>query len=237
MEKAKKIKIILGIIYLLILFIFLWSFFSIFSIDEISSYEFIKKNRQLLLDFKDNNFLLITFMFLIMCIAWVFLLGFGVPPALLAGFIFGKWFGTLIISFSLTVGATCLYFFANFFLKDFIREKFEKRFGKMIGNFKKNEFLYFFIYRFVGGIPFAIANVLPTLFNIKLKNYFFGSLFGMTPGLFIVASLGSGLEKIIDENLVRPSFFDMIQSPEIFIPIISFLFLFVITFIIRKKLN
>ena len=237
MEKAKKIKIILGIIYLLILFIFLFSFFSIFSIDEISSYEFIKKNRQLLLDFKDNNFLLITFMFLIMCIAWVFLLGFGVPPALLAGFIFGKWFGTLIISFSLTVGATCLYFFANFFLKDFIREKFEKRFGKMIGNFKKNEFLYFFIYRFVGGIPFAIANVLPTLFNIKLKNYFFGSLFGMTPGLFIVASLGSGLEKIIDENLVRPSFFDMIQSPEIFIPIISFLFLFVITFIIRKKLN
>tara|TARA_B100001769_G_C22012547_1_gene544139 strand:- start:123 stop:836 length:714 start_codon:yes stop_codon:yes gene_type:complete len=237
METAKKIKIILGIIYFLILFIFLWSFFSIFSIDEISSYEFIKKNRQLLLDFKENNFLLIALMFLIMCIVWVFLLGFGVPVALLGGFIFGKWFGTLIVAFSLTVGATCLYFFANFFLKDFIREKFEKRFGKIIDKFKKNEFLYFSIYRFVGGIPFAIQNVLPILFNIKFKNYFFGSLLGMMPGLFVIASLGSGLEKIIDENLEQPSFFDLIKSQEIFIPIIGFLFLFIITFIIRKKLN
>ena len=237
METAKKIKIILGIIYFLILFIFLWSFFSIFSIDEISSYEFIKKNRQLLLDFKENNFLLIALMFLIMCILWVFLLGFGVPVGLLGGFIFGKWFGTLIVAFSLTVGATCLYFFANFFLKDFIREKFEKRFGKIIDKFKKNEFLYFSIYRFVGGIPFAIQNVLPILFNIKFKNYFFGTLFGMMPGLFVIASLGSGLEKIIDENLEQPSFFDLIKSQEIFIPIIGFLFLFIITFIIRKKLN
>ena len=237
METAKKIKIILGIIYFLILFIFLWSFFSIFSIDEISSYEFIKKNRQSLLDFKENNFLLIALMFLIMCIVWVFLLGFGVPVALLGGFIFGKWFGILIVTFSLTVGATCLYFFANFFLKDFIREKFEKRFGKIIDKFKKNEFLYFSIYRFVGGIPFAIQNILPTLFNIKYKNYFFGSFFGMMPGLFVIVSLGSGLEKIIDENLEPPLFFDLIKSPEIFIPIISFLFLFLITFIIRKKLN
>ena len=66
MEKAKKIKIILGIIYFLILFIFLWSFFSFFSMNEISTYEFIKKNRNLLLDFKENNFLLTTIIFFIL---------------------------------------------------------------------------------------------------------------------------------------------------------------------------
>tara|TARA_B100001996_G_scaffold45637_1_gene32938 strand:- start:648 stop:1268 length:621 start_codon:yes stop_codon:yes gene_type:complete len=205
--------------------------------NEISTYEFIKKNRNLLLDFKENNFLLTTIIFFISCILWVFLLGFGSPVALLGGFVFGKWFGTLIVILSLTIGATCLYLFANYFLKEFIREKFEKKFGKMLNNFKKNEFLYFFIYRFVGGIPFFIANILPTLFNIKIKNYFFGSLFGMVPGIFIIVSLGSGLEKIINENLEQPSFFDLIKSPEIFIPIIGFLFLFLITFIIRKKLN
>ena len=174
MEKAKKIKIILGIIYFLILFIFLWFFFSFFSMNEISTYEFIKKNRDLLLDFKENNFLLITIIFFVSCIIWVFLLGFGSPVALLGGFIFGKWFGTLIVVSSLTIGATCLYLFANFFLKEFIKEKFEKKFGKMLNNFKKNEFLYFFIYRFIGGIPFFIANIVPSLFNIKIKKYFFG---------------------------------------------------------------
>ena len=237
MEKAKKIKIILGIIYFLIVSIFLWYFFTNFSIDEVTSYEFIKKNRDLLSTFKEKNFFSIILAFLFITVIWVLLLGFGSPIGLIGGFVFGKWTGTLIVSISLTIGATILYLLVNFFLKELIKEKFEEKFINLIGKFKKNEFLYFFIYRFVGGIPFAIANVLPTLFNIKLKNYFFGSLFGMTPGLFIVASLGSGLEKIIDENLVRPSFFDMIQSPEIFIPIISFLFLFVITFIIRKKLN
>ena len=235
MGKAKKIKIILGIIYLLILFIFLWSFFSIFSIDEISSYEFIKKNRQLLLDFKDNNFLLITFMFLIMCIAWVFLLGFGVPPALLAGFIFGKWFGTLIISFSLTVGATCLYFFANFFLKELIRDKFFKKFKNLEEKFKNSEFIYLLIYRFIGGIPFAISNILPCIFNVKVANFFWATLIGILPQLFLICSIGSGLEKIIDQLLEAPSIIDLVPSKGIYFPLLIFFSLVVMTVFLRKS--
>ena len=103
--------------------------------------------------------------------------------------------------------------------------------------FKKNEFLYFFIYRFIGGIPFFIANILPSLFNVKIKNYFFGSLFGIAPGVFIITSLGSGLEKIINQNLIAPSFFDLIKSPEIFIPIIGFLFLILLSFFIKRKIS
>ena len=59
--------------------------------------------------------------------------------------------------------------FANFFLKEFIEKKFSKRFGTLNEKFRKNEFLYFLIYRFVGGIPFAISNILPVIFNIRLK--------------------------------------------------------------------
>ena len=71
----------------------------------------------------------------------------------------------------------------------------------IIEKFKKQEFLYFFIYRFVGGIPFFIANILPTLFNIKIKNYFFGTLLGIFPQIFVLVSMGSGIEKIISNNL------------------------------------
>ena len=237
MEKSKKIKIILSIIYFLILSIFLWSFFSTFSMDEITSYEFIKKNRDFLVSFRESNLLLIILIFSMLTIIWVVMLGFGSPIALLGGFIFGKWLGTLIVSISLTIGATCLYLFANFFLKELIKEKFEKKFINLIEKFRKNEFLYFFIYRFVGGIPFFIANILPSLFNIKIKNYFFGSLFGIAPGVFIITSLGSGVEKIINQNLIAPSFFDLIKSPEIFAPIIGFLFIMVLSFFIKKKIS
>ena len=235
MEKIKKIKILLGFTYLVIVLLFLWYFFTYFSLEEISSYKFIKNNRDFLIDFRQNNFFLITSTFFILVIFWVLLLGFGSPVALLGGFIFGKWIGTVIVSISLTIGATLLYIFANFFLKEIIKEKFESRFHFLKIKFKKNELFYFFIYRFIGGIPFFIANVLPSLFDVKIKNYFFGSLFGMIPGLFIITSLGSGLEKIISENLKPPSFFELITYNEISIPIIVFLLFLIVAFSIRRK--
>ena len=238
MEKAKKIKIILGIIYFLIVSIFLWFFFSNFSMDEITSYEFIRKNRDSLLEIKESNFFFIILLFIVMTVIWVMLLGVGSIVALLGGFIFGKWIGTLIVSISLTIGATCLYLFANFFLKELIKEKFEKKFSNLTQKIKKNEFLYFFIYRFIGGVPpFFVANILPILFNIKTSIYFFGSLLGMIPAIFVFASLGSGIEKIINQNIEPPSFFDLISSSEIYIPIIGFLFLIILSFFIKKKLG
>ena len=173
-------------------------------------------------------------MFLTFTIIWVLFLGFGTPILLIAGFIFGKWIGSFYAIIGLTVGATLLYIFANYFLKDFIEENFSKKFSNLKEKFKKNEFSFFLIYRFVGGIPFAISNILPTIFNIKLKNFFFGSLFGMYPQVFIWVSLGSGLNKIIENNLEPPTLTELLFSPEIYIPIIGFIILVVLGIIFKN---
>ena len=47
MEKTKKIKLFIGLSYLVLIIIFLSLFFSKFSLQEITSYEFIKENRSL----------------------------------------------------------------------------------------------------------------------------------------------------------------------------------------------
>ena len=234
MEKGNKIKIFLAIAYTIIVTLFLWTFFSKFSFSDLTSFDFIKNNRDYLIGIKEKNYLVISLLFFIFTIIWVILLGFGTPIFLIGGFIFGKWLGTFLVIFGLTTGATILYIFANYFLKDYIEEKFSKRFALLHEKFKKNEFFYFLIYRFVGGIPFALSNVIPTLFNIKLKNFFFGSLIGMTPQLFIGTTLGSGLEKIINENQAAPSFIEILLYPDVKYPIISMMALLVITIIIRK---
>jgi len=90
------------------------------------------------------------------------------------------------------------------------------------------------LYRFIGGIPFAIANLIPVLFNISIKNYFVGTFFGIIPQLFLIVSLGSGLDKIFQQNETAPSITDLIFSPEIYIPILGFIFIVLITIIIRK---
>jgi uncharacterized membrane protein YdjX (TVP38/TMEM64 family) len=160
--------------------------------------------------------------------------GFGSPVALLAGFIFGKWFGTIILVLGLSVGATILYIFGNYFLKEVIKEKFLNRFKNLEIKFKKSEFIFLLAYRFVGGIPFAIANVLPCLFNVKISNFFWSTLIGLIPSAFLLVSIGSGLEKIINQNLEAPKLLEIMYTPDIYIPMIAFAALIIITIITRK---
>tara|TARA_Y100000590_G_scaffold463476_1_gene630316 strand:- start:757 stop:1476 length:720 start_codon:yes stop_codon:yes gene_type:complete len=234
MEKEKKIKFILATTYLLIISVFLWVFFENYSLNEITSYDFIKKNRYELIKFKNSNLFLISIIFFICTILWVLLLGFATPVCLIAGFIFGKWIGIVLVSLGLSIGSTFLYIFAKYFFKDLIEKKFFSRFISLNEKFKKNEFLFFLVYRFVGGIPFNIANILPAIFNVSKLNFFLGTFFGMLPQLFIWVSLGKGLEKIIDQNLNTPSLFQMLLFPDIYIPIIGFIILLVLGIIIKN---
>jgi len=234
MKKEKKIKIFLGSTYLLIILSFLWVFLDNFSLSEISSYEFIKNNNEYFNQLKNKNFFLISLVFFIFTIIWVLLLGVASPILLLSGFIFGKWFGFIYAVLSLSIGATLLYIFANYFLKDLVEEKFSKRFSNLNEKFKKNEFSFFLIYRFVGGIPFSIANILPTIFNVKLKNFFFGSIIGMSPQILVGVSLGAGLNEIIQKNIEAPSLIELLFSPEIYIPIIAFIILLIVGIIIKN---
>ena len=119
MEKAKKIKLFIGISYFILVSLFLFLFFSNFSIQEITSYDFIKKNRSYFVDLKQSNLFFLSLIFLVLTILWVFpFLGFGSPISLLGGFIFGKWIGTIVVVLGLSIGATFLYIFGNYFLKD-----------------------------------------------------------------------------------------------------------------------
>ena len=236
MNKEKKIKIFLGSAYILIVSIFLWFFFSKFSFQDFSSYELIRDNRDTLEQVKNSNIFISSILFLLGTIIWVLLLGFGSPVFLVGGFIFGKWLGTLIIVFGLSIGATFLYMFANYFLKDLVEEKFSSRFNNLTEKFKENEFTFFLIYRFIGGIPFFISNILPTIFNVKIRNFFLGSVIGMTPQLFVGASLGAGLNKILEENSEAPSLLQLLLTPDIYLPIIGIITLVLIGFLLRKKL-
>ena len=235
MNNIKNIKIIIGITYILIISFFLWFFFQNFTVQDFTSYELIKENRETLEIIKNKNIILSSLLFFIGTVVWVLLLGFGSPIFLVGGFIFGKWLGTFLVVFGLSSGATLLYVFANFFLRDIIKEKFSTRFSNLTDKFKKNEFIYFLIYRFVGGIPFFISNILPTLFNIKIKNFFFGSIIGMAPQLFVGVSLGAGLSTILEENQEPPSFFELILNPEIYLPIGGIIFLVLIGVYLRKS--
>ena len=119
--------------------------------------------------------------------------------------------------------------------KDMIEEKLAPKFSKLKVFFSKNDIVYFMSYRFIGGggTPYAIQNILPVLFNMPLKNYVIATLIGSMPSMFVTVSLGSGIERIIDKN-EKLSFFNVINSPEIYFPIIGFFIILTVAFFIKK---
>jgi len=237
MDKSKKIKIILGSIYLFILSLFLYFLFSKFSLEDFSSLQIIKNNVDNLNSLKSNNFILLILAFFLFTVFWVMLLGFGTPIALIGGFIFGKWIGTLLITLSLSVGSLCLYCIGKYFFYNILKDKLLNKFEKLEKVFDDKQFTVMVIFRFVGTVPFFIANLLPVIFNIKLKDYFFGTFIGIMPSIFIMSSLGSGINKAIYQFETFPSFYTLIMLPEIYFPILGFLFILIISFFLKKKLK
>ena len=235
MKTSNKYKFLLGFSYILILSVFLYFIFSNFSFQEIGNYNFIKDNREFFVKLKEKNVLILATIFIFFTIIWVLLLGFGSPICIVGGFIFGTWLGTILVVISFTIGATSLYVFCNLFFKDLVKKNFLNKFKYLEDKFKKNEFIFFLIYRFVGGIPFAIQNLLPVIFNVKLRNYFYGTLIGLFPQVFVVVSLGSGFDKLIGENETFPEIKDILFSPNIYIPLISITLILLIAFFMRKK--
>ena len=235
MEKSKKIKLFIGLFYIILVSIFLYYLFSKFSFQQLTSYDFIKNNIDYLSELKKSNLFLLSLFFLLFTILWVFpFLGFGSPVALLGGFILGKWLALILVVLGLSVGATFLYIFGNYFLKDFVREKFLSKFENLEIKFKKSEFNYLLIYRFIGGIPWQLSCILPTLFNVKVRNFFLATMIGIIPQTFLIISIGSGLETIIQKNLEPPKIMDIISSPNIYWPLSIFIFLVIITIFLRK---
>ena len=233
--ESSNFKIYLGSVYLIVLFTAIYFFWSNFDLKDLTSYEIIKENRETILEYKDNNIFFLTIIFFIITIFLNLLLTPMLIPTLIIGFIFGKWLGTLILIFGNTLGGFLLYRLAKTFFSDLIEKKFRTKFSKFIDFFNRNEMFYFMCFRFMGGggTPFPIQNILPVLFNMSAKNYILATLLGIIPTTFVTVALGSGFEQIVDQN-EQLSFLSVIQSQEIYLPIIGFFIILITAYFVKK---
>ena len=230
-----NLKYVIGSAYLIIISIALYFLFSAVNITDLKSYEFIRENKDIILKYKNENFLFLTIIFFIFSVIWVLLLGFAMPLLIFSGFVFGKWWGILIVLTGTTIGATLLYLLAGFFFKEAIKKNLAPKFLKLKILFDKNSLLYFMTFRFIGGggAPYAIQNILPILFDMSVKNYIIATFIGSMPSMFVTVALGSGVSKVIDQN-ISLTFSTVLLSPDIYIPIICFFIILFFAFLIKK---
>ncbi len=233
---SKNLKIFLGISYLFILFAFLYLIFTSIEINRLNDFSYYKEVQTNLDNYISENILINLIYFFIFSVIWVALLGFGSPILIISGVLFGQLIGTVISVISISVGALVLYSIGIFFFRDLVKTILQKNFEKYIQLFQKNEFFYFFIYRFTGGlgVPFGLQNLIPILFNMKKINYFLASFFGFIPSMFIMNTIGAGLNTYV-EQAESFSIINLIFTPEIYLPILLFVFLMIISLFLKKK--
>ena len=231
----KSLKYFFGVTYLVILILFFYLIFFNIEITKLNDFSYIKQLQSNIEQMIGKNLYKNLFLFFLFSIIWVTLLGFGSPLLIISGIFFGKWVGTAISVISISIGALTLYTFAGFFFKDLVKKLINEKIVKIINVFKKNEFNYFFLYRFVGGfgVPFFLQNIFPVIFDMKKRNYFFSSFLGFIPGFFIFNSIGSGLNQYI-KNSDNFNFFSLLFTYEIYMPICLFTLFLLISFIIKK---
>jgi len=233
--KSSNFKIYLGGVYIIVLSLGLYFLFTTFDFSDLTSYEFIRENRGLILKYKENNIFFMTIVFFIIAVLLNLLLCPMLLPTLVIGFIFGKWLGTLILVFGNTLGGVLLYLLAKTFFSELIEKNFTTKFSKFIEFFNKNETIYFMCFRFIGGggTPFPIQNVLPVIFNMSVKNYIAATFLGIIPTTFVTVALGSGIENVLDQN-AELNFSSVFLSPEIYLPIFGFAIIVIIAFFIKR---
>ena len=233
---SKNLKIFLGISYLIILFAFLYFIFTALEISKLNDFSYYKEIQSDLDIYISKDIFLNLIMFFIFAVVWIALLGFGSPILIISGILFGKWLGTIISVISISVGALILYSLGSFFFRDYVKAILEKKFQKYIKSFQRNEFYYFFIYRFIGGlgVPFGLQNLIPILFDMKKINYFLASFFGFIPSFFISNTIGAGLNSYVEEAK-NFNFIELILTPEIYLPILAFVVLVILSIIIKKN--
>ena len=233
---SKNLKISLGVSYLFILIIFLYFIYRFIEFSRLDDFSYYKELQSSLKIYISTNMVINLFYFSIFAIVWIALLGFGSPILIISGILFGQWLGTFISVISISIGALILYSIGNFFFRDLVNKILKQKFEKYIHLFQKNEFYYFFIYRFVGGlgVPFGLQNLLPILFNMKKVNYFLASLFGFIPSFFITNSIGAGLNTYVAQAETF-SIIELIMTPKIYLPILMFVALMVLSLFIKKK--
>jgi pyruvate/2-oxoglutarate dehydrogenase complex dihydrolipoamide dehydrogenase (E3) component/uncharacterized membrane protein YdjX (TVP38/TMEM64 family) len=129
--------------------------------------------------------------------AYVAVTGLSLPGAavmtLLAGAIFGLLWGTVIVSFASTIGATVAFLASRFVLRDWVQARFGDKLKPINDGVAKEGAFYLFALRLVPAFPFVAINLLMGLTPIRTWTYFWVSQVGMLAGTLVYVYAGTKL--------------------------------------------
>jgi uncharacterized membrane protein YdjX (TVP38/TMEM64 family) len=115
---------------------------------------------------------------------------------LAGGALFGFIWGSILVSFASTAGATLAFLIVRVLFRGWVQQRFSSAWEKVSKGFDRDGAFYLFSLRLVPVVPFFLINILMALTNIRARSFFFVSQAGMLPGTLVFVYAGTELSKI-----------------------------------------
>ena len=131
---------------------------------------------------------------------YVAVTGLSLPGAtimtLAAGAVFGLLWGTVIVSFASSCGATLAFLASRFVLKGSVQAKFGDKLKAINAGIEKDGAFYLFTLRLVPAFPFFVINLVMGLTPIRIPTFYWVSQLGMLAGTIVYVNAGTQIARI-----------------------------------------
>ena len=189
MDKKK-----LGLIFVLALLI---ASYFIFDLGRFFSLDYFKAQQAAIEAYRAENPVLTAGLFFLI---YVVVTALSFPGAavltLVAGAIFGLWWGVLIVSFASSIGATLAFLASRFLLRDWVQKRFGDRLKAINAGVENEGGFYLFTLRLVPAFPFFVINLVMGLTPIRTTTFYWVSQLGMLAGTLVYVNAGTQLGQI-----------------------------------------
>ncbi len=194
--------------------------FFVLGMGEYLSFDALKDNRETIMAWTVENYQLAVLAFIG---AYLLVISMSLPGGvwltIMGGFLFGTVETTVYVVFGATIGATVIFLAARYAFADYLRAKAGASIRKMEDGFCENALSYLLFLRLVPVFPFWLVNLVPAFIGVSVRTYVIGTFFGIIPGTFVFASVGSGLGEVFDGG-GEPDL-GIIFTPGVLLPIIG----------------
>ncbi|MGB7501150.1 MAG: FAD-dependent oxidoreductase, partial [Azonexus sp.] len=171
--------------------------FFAFDLGQYLNLQTLKTQQAAIQSFHANSPLLsVAAYFVIYVVTTALSLPGAVLLTLAGGAVFGLLWGTVIISFASTIGATLAFLMSRFLLRDWVAKRFGQRLAAIDEGVRREGAFYLFTLRLVPVIPFFLINLLLGLTTMKARTFYWVSQVGMLAGTIVYVNAGTQLGKL-----------------------------------------
>ncbi len=208
--------------------------FFVFGRDYVS-FEMLSEHEAALGDFVAANRVLASLVYMVTyAVAIAFSLPTGALLTLVGGFLFGFVWGSVLVIFGATIGATCLFLAAKTALGDTLRQKAGPWMAKLEDGFREDAVSYLFTLRLIPIVPFWLVNLVPAFFGVSLRVFVMTTFLGIIPGTLVYVSVGNGIGEVIRAGLEPDVGLGLFLKPEILLPIAGLIVLSLVPVVYKK---